>query len=516
MVIPEKLKELMSSGYQLTPETFSFLMQETDRDEIIDKILKVKPEEIILDLDTIKKIIKTDISKAGLGDIKEKKQAGVIEKKVVEKKIVQKRPPSAIPRERKNKIDTELEIINTPSMEIDRISVDKFHEYFVSRFKQISKIFEGRRDIKNIVNTRYLKSIDSRDQVSVIASVFAKNERSNGIFSFELEDLEGKIEAILVKKPQAIIQKAIHVLEDSILCFTGQWRRGLLYISDIFWPDIPYNKPVHYSEQDVFALFISDMHIGSRHFLRNVFMKSIKFLNADLNSSKFNKIGEQIKYLFVAGDIVDGVGVYPNQDADLVLKNIKVQYLQASEYFEKINSDIEIIIIPGNHDAARAAEPQSPIRKEFAEELYEIDNIHLLGSPAYIKAHNVEVLMSHGNSIIDINAAIRDIPHESAVPAMVEMLRNRHLVPIYGQRTPIMPDYIDQLVINRIPDIFHVGHTHLCEDSTYRNVTLISSGTFQSQTEYQKSMNINPNPGETYIINLKNLQRTAIDFKNIN
>ncbi len=123
--------------------------------------------------------------------------------------------------------------------------------------------------------------------------------------------------------------------------------------------------------------------------------------------------------------------------------------------------------------------------------------------------------MSHGNSIMDINSAIPAIPHETSMPAMVEMLKNRHLVPIYGKRTPIVPDSVDQLVIKKIPDIFQTGHTHLAGDETYKGVTLINSGTFQFQTSYQKSMNINPTTGQTYVINLKNLQRTVVDFNQI-
>ncbi len=132
-----------------------------------------------------------------------------------------------------------------------------------------------------------------------------------------------------------------------------------------------------------------------------------------------------------------------------------------------------------------------------------------------MKAHGVEILMSHGNSIMDINAAIPAIHHETSMPAMVEMLKNRHLVPIYGKRTSVAPEQVDQLVITKIPDIFQTGHTHIAGDELYKGVTLINSGTFQYQTSYQKSMNINPTTGKTYLINLKSLDRSIIDFNKI-
>ena len=47
-------------------------------------------------------------------------------------------------------------------------------------------------------------------------------------------------------------------------------------------------------------------------------------------------------------------------------------------------------------------------------------------------------------------------------------------------------------------------------------ISIINSGTFQYQTSYQKSMNINPTTGSTYIVNLQSLQRTNVDFKTFN
>ena len=43
---------------------------------------------------------------------------------------------------------------------------------------------------------------------------------------------------------------------------------------------------------------------------------------------------------------------------------------------------------------------------------------------------------------------------------MKHLLRARHLSPIYGSQTPIAPEMEDLLVIEDVPDIFHVGHVH--------------------------------------------------------
>ncbi|MFW9851699.1 MAG: metallophosphoesterase [Candidatus Thorarchaeota archaeon] len=519
----EQLSKLILAGYQLTPEAYNYLVSLDNIEEIIEKILSSKIQTVILSLPDIKNILDQLEPKKKEKIIvteESKKEEEIVEKKeskIKELETEEKKPPKTSPR--KEKYVTDLEVISSPKISKSAGTINDFQQYFESRFLTISKMFLNRQYVENRVSISSLHPNKSKDDVSLVAMVLSRRKTSRGNYILELDDQNGKITAIISSSSKnfELIKKAKNILEDSVLCFSGDWKgygsKSKLEIKDVYWPDIPYDHKTNKSYEDPFALFISDVHVGSRNFAENLFSKLIKFLNGKLESKKWNEAGERVKYLFVAGDVVDGVGIYPGQEEDLLQENIHLQYLLSAAFFEKIRSDVEIIIIPGNHDAARAAEPQTPIQEDFAPELYALDNVHLLGSPAYVKAHNVEVLMSHGNSILDINSAIVDISHETSIPAMIEMLRNRHLVPIYGKRTSIAPEPFDQLVISRIPDVFHTGHTHISGDENYRGVTLINSGTFQFQTDYQKSMNINPTTGKTCIVNLQTLDRTPMDFK---
>jgi DNA polymerase II small subunit len=519
MDTPKKLRKLIAEGYQLTPEAYSFLVSLEHSDLVIEEILAAKIDKIILSLEDIKNIQQNGKSQELSPEIEE---ATNTEDEVppkppsdTSKKIVKKEEKPTTISSRKEKTSSDLQIIYQPDGRRSPASAQSFINYFESRFDLISSFFTRRKDIKNRVTTNHLDAKASRDKVSFIAMVSSKHKTRKGNVILELEDKNGSITGLIMNSNVDLVQKAEFILEDSVLCFLGKWNKEILNVNDVLWPDIPFNHRPHRSPEHVLALFISDIHVGSKHFAGEIFLRLIKFINGQLESEKYNQIGENIKYVFVGGDVVDGVGVYPGQAEDLLLENIQLQYLLAAEYFEQIRSDVEIIIIPGNHDAARSAEPQTPIQKEFAPELHQLDNVHLLGSPAYLKAHNVEILMSHGNSIMDINAAIPAIHHETSMPAMVEMLKNRHLVPIYGKRTSIAPEQVDQLVISKIPDIFQTGHTHIAGDELYKGVTLINSGTFQYQTSYQRSMNINPTTGKTYLINLKSLDRSFLDFNEI-
>nr|HDO81453.1 DNA polymerase II small subunit [Candidatus Bathyarchaeota archaeon] len=145
----------------------------------------------------------------------------------------------------------------------------------------------------------------------------------------------------------------------------------------------------------------------------------------------------------------------------------------------------------------------------YGEPLYEI-GVEILGNPAHFRIHGVEVLAFHGDSLNDVLIAL-SIEQSQPQKAMVELLRGRHLAPIYGS-TPIAPEPVDFLVIEKIPDILHCGHLHVNGQENYRGITVINSGTFQAQTSYQKSMGLTPTPGKPYIVNLQNLKVTQLEF----
>ena len=149
----------------------------------------------------------------------------------------------------------------------------------------------------------------------------------------------------------------------------------------------------------------------------------------------------------VAGDIVDGIGVYPNQDEDLSIKNITLQYEEAARLFGQIRSDIKIIIAPGNHDASRLAEPQPAVPEEYAKDLYNMDNVEFVSNPAIVSLDGVKTLIYHASSFVDMDMNVKGLEQKHSGLIMKELLEKRHLAPIYGERTPLASEIEDYLVI---------------------------------------------------------------------
>jgi len=208
--------------------------------------------------------------------------------------------------------------------------------------------------------------------------------------------------------------------------------------------------------------------------------------------------------------VVDGIGVFPNQEEELAIDDIDDQYAEAASLIDMLPSELSIIVSPGNHDAVRQAEPQPALSNEYAKSFS--NNVTCVGNPSLIELCGVKILIYHGRALDDIIAAVPGSSYSNPDGAMKEMLKRRHLSPVYGNRVSIAPESTDHFIIETIPEILHSGHVHTIGASQYRGVTVVNSGTWQGQTKYQKSLNINPRPGVMPVCNLASMDTTFIDF----
>ena len=126
--------------------------------------------------------------------------------------------------------------------------------------------------------------------------------------------------------------------------------------------------------------------------------------------------------------------------------------------------------------------------------------MEFVSNPAVVSLDGIQVLIYHGESFNELPMAIKGLSYEKNEYMMEELLRKRHLAPIYGERTPLASELEDYLVIEHVPDIFHTGHIHINSYKKYNGIHMINSGTFQTQTEYQKIKNIEPTPAQVPVI----------------
>jgi len=408
--------------------------------------------------------------------------------------------------------ESDLQIIRNPQLSPNLAGdIQDMVGYFQDRFKKLYRIFRLRTDITNMMKIKDLKQ-NHRD-ITVVGMVTEKNFSTESTGKIILEDpsTEKILEAVIANN-ETLVEQANQIMTDTVICIRGMMKNYTFYAQEFILPDIPYMTQKKKADVPVHAAFLSDIHVGSKGFLSDPMEKFVQFLNGEYGDIKHQKLGEHTKYVMFSGDVVDGVGIYPNQHDDLAIDSIQDQYNAFASFVDRIPDDVEVVVIPGNHDMVRSAEPQPAIIPEHAPDLATFENVRLLPNPSQVALHGVQTLLYHCTSLPDIMNHIPGLPIEKPVDVMVHMLKARHLAPIWGDKTPIATEPEDHLVIDPIPDIFHGGHIHINGYGGYRGVQIINSGTMQEQTSYQKSLNIDPTPGLVPLVNLKTRKPSIIDF----
>ena len=380
---------------------------------------------------------------------------------------------------------------------------EDFVSVFRDRYQRLSKQLRGR------VNHRPTDTLDSMaggSDAAIVGMVNDIRSTKSGHWLVELEDTNGVFPA-LIMKDRDIASHVDHMLLDEVVAVEGSLSSdgGILFVDSLHFPDIPRTFKPNTADRHVQAALISDVHVGSQEFMADAWSRFASWLHTEE--------ADAVEYLLVAGDMVEGVGIYPNQDEELDIVDIYDQYEQFAEYLKEVPGDMEIVMIPGNHDAVRLAEPQ-PAFDEELRKIMDVHDAHLTGNPSTVTIEGVNVLMYHGVSLDEVIAEFSDpeVSYENPHLAMEHLLRKRHVAPQYGGRNRIAPEEKDYLVIDDIPDVFHTGHVHKLGVGGYNNVRLVNSGCWQSQTEFQASVNIDPDTATAPILDLDTLDVVVRTF----
>jgi len=467
------IRETVAKGYQIEPKAFD-LMQKISKSVnlavLINEIIKRKGDDRTIRVEDIEQLIKKE------------------EKGAVEEIICEIEPPNF-------KILRNINKLKTVSGTVG------YQRLFSSRYRKLLNLIKKRADSSNL---HTISEVRDERSVKVAGLVYSKNIR-RGSATIVLEDESGRIEATafdpsVVKSIQEI------PLDSLVVASISSGKRNIFIVESINLPDVPEHVP-NTSKKKIYAALTSDLHVGSKFFLKDAFQAFIEWLNR-----REDEVAARLRYLLICGDAIDGVGVYPNQDKELTTSDVIKQLTELTNLLKQIPSYIHIFICPGNHEPVRQAQPQPPLSESLAENLTKLPNIHLLSNPAWLELEGVKILMYHGRSLEDIIATTHGLSVERPALAMRSLLKARHLAPIYGRRTPILPAEEDLLVIDEIPDIFHSGHVHILDSDRYRGCLLLNSGTWQMQTSYQVDMGIIPTPAILPLVDLSTLQVVTMNF----
>ncbi|TAN39078.1 MAG: DNA polymerase II small subunit, partial [Candidatus Methanoperedens sp.] len=208
-----------------------------------------------------------------------------------------------------------------------------FVGYFKDRYTLLGDLLRKRISARPVESLKK-RNMDTREPLSVIGMVLDIRTTANGHRLIEVEDSTGTIPVLVHKeKDKELFEMAGSLLMDEVIGVTGTLSGdgSLIFANSIIRPDIPNTQKISLARENARgkAVFISDIHVGSKTFLEDAWLRFVDWL------------GDEIDYLIIAGDVVDGIGIFPGQDRELAILDIYEQYAKAAEYLNAVPRHIK-------------------------------------------------------------------------------------------------------------------------------------------------------------------------------
>ena len=478
------VKLLQEKGFLITPEALERIMKSENPEELAE-----------IALENVKE---SDESGIDVKDFEPKEKTKIAPDDSKTMVVVEKTEFRPYAKE----IDSRIKVLeDVNSKESSSLgTLEDFVDYFKDRFKQMHGMLRerGKNTVMQIKDLENARDMD----VKIIGMINEKSITKNKHVLLRVEDLSGNVNVLIPQHNAELMRLALNLVLDEVIAIEGKSRNGLFIANAVYEPDIPI-RDVKRTDEDICLALLSDVHIGSKLFMEKNFNRFLGWLNGRGNgySEKSKDFASKIKYITIAGDLTAGIGIYPGQENELAITDVYEQYEKLTEYIAEIPEYIHVVISPGNHDAIKKADPQPKLPKDLASDLYGMENVTLISSPGLVELHGLKTLVYHGTSFIDFVSAVPGMSFDHGARIMVEMLKKRHLHPIYGGR-PITPEKKDYLVIRGIPDIFHTGESHNNSYETYHGTICVNSGTWEQISEYQIAQGHKATPCILPVINM--------------
>jgi len=392
-VMPDEklmIKKLTDNGYLVDPSLLKVNL--TNFDDFLNYLKKNYSKTMIN-----KSVYEEFLKKNSSNNVNNQKT--VVNSLVNASKEVIVRARTKFPRDSPSKV----EVLKDFKLSKGKRKVSDWVDYFNDRYYKIKNILQNRLELKGSISINRIKSLKDKESCSTIGLIQDIRKTRNDNLWIVLEDPTDTINLIITPVKRDLWKLCQDLVFDEVIGVVGVKSGDFLFVNKIIFPDVPLVEEKKAPVEGL-AVFIGDLHVGSNMFLPKLFTKFCDWLKGKIGDQKQRLIASKVNYLFILGDLVDGVGVYPSQEEELVINDIYEQYKVLYNYLVGLPENIKLIIIPGNHDSLRLAEPQPSFPKKFCEPLYELPNTFLLSNPSMVRIHGFDgfpgfkVLNYHGYS----------------------------------------------------------------------------------------------------------------------
>ncbi|MHA2166067.1 MAG: metallophosphoesterase [Candidatus Hodarchaeales archaeon] len=509
------IKIVLQYQYNINSDALTYINNKKYSEEDLHEFLRrLSPDKPVITKEMVKNYMKGE----------EKLQVSV--KKIVQKDL-QKRETQKLGTPQNTSVipDKEISIninLDIPYKLLQEPKIDAFRELFIDRYKLLSTILQENLPTNETIMSHYLQEsdiIDKREGV-LIGMIHDTQVLHTNRFVIQLEDPSSRrpTKCVIVQDSTSFPDYR-NVLRDSVIGVSGvlpkNFQQGEItafWGKDIFRPSLREHIPDLNGKYDSKVLCLADILYGAEGFSKKLLSHLIAFLNEEIENPAIPFSPREIEVIIIVGDLVEGTS--QNTESELI-DSYETQYSQLADLLAKIPSRIQIITIPGEHDASQLAIPQPAIDKKIGSSMYKLSNVKNHGNPLRLTINGMKCLVFHGQGSDKIFQNNFKIKEHDSINGFSQLLEYRHLSPEYGSFTSIAPYSKDYLVINEIPDVFITGHLHYANSGIYKGVRIASCGSLKHPKPENSEIGKKSSFGVFPLIDTKTGEITLFDLKSI-
>ena len=189
-------------------------------------------------------------------------------------------------------ITASVEVISSYVDKPKKREVKDFVIYMKVRYNALKKILLQRSELQNAISISRLASKQAKEYVSIIGFVNSKDQTRNGHYILELEDPTGITKILISAKNKELIELMDEVVLDELVGINGTLGENIVFANEFYFPDTPL-KEYKKCKDDVSAVFISDLHIGSTLFAKKEFENFIMWVNGNYGNEEQKEVARK-------------------------------------------------------------------------------------------------------------------------------------------------------------------------------------------------------------------------------
>ncbi|TLN09829.1 hypothetical protein FDZ71_09685, partial [bacterium] len=267
------VERLVAGGWQLSTEAFELIetsARQLDHDKLADELLASAQRQAtgkrLLDRGIVEEALERLLPPAQSIEIPEPVRVEV--------------PLAA-------EIESKVKILKDPSSGSTLGgSMQEFNLHFRDRFTKLREILQRRTDARDAGTISNALSAQPNQRVKLIAMIMDKRERGSRLF-LTVDDLEDTAQVLVqTDRDRQLYDMARRAPLDQVVCIEAVKSQGSLLVAErITLPDIPDRKP-RGADEEVYAVLLSDVHVGSRKFVEEAFRRAIHWLNGKVGTTQ--------------------------------------------------------------------------------------------------------------------------------------------------------------------------------------------------------------------------------------